>query len=557
MKAKGLAYLFVFSASGVASAGGLFLPGAGAVSTARAGAGVASADDAEAIVLNPAGIAKSTGTVITIGIAAIDYYMSFTRAGTYDPIKEEAVSYAGMHYPTVTNDASPPLGIGGYQPVPVIGIVSDLGNRIPGLHVGLGIYAPNAYPFRDMNKVNGKDYFTKTSTGYDFPAFGDPPPPSRYDIIEQEAAIILPSIDVAYSITKDLDVGIRGSFGFANLKSTVAVWGLQNVEEWNKLDGLFTLDAKDSFVATGGLGASYRIGPNIELGANYSLPINIDAKGHAYATNGPAVVIGTEPTVVLPPPDANARCEAGGKEGDLKGCVNVELPMNAQLGGRWKFLDPKGKFKGDIEVDLDWEHWGAKCDYTKDPTCQNPSDYRVVVDGIATIASTPDQGIALKDSLVQHGLQDTYAVRVGGSYVIDTNPGQALIVRGGVGYDTAAARDGWERADFDGAARKMLSVGASYKLPKWKFDAGFAVILEGTRYNNRGCNPSGNVGDTGCGPNGQTQPVDGYNGDTPSRTGPDPINPAVNPDGQSESPVNQGEYKSHYLMFMLGAQTWF
>src|SRR5450432_4852297 len=144
MKAKGLAYLFLFG-SGAASAGGLFLPGSGVVSTTRAGAAVASADDAEAIAANPAGIAKTTGTKITLGIAAIDYLMSFQRAGNYDPIKEEATSYAGTPYPKVTNDPSPPLGIGAFQPVPMIGIVSDLNGRIPHLHVGFGIYAPAAY----------------------------------------------------------------------------------------------------------------------------------------------------------------------------------------------------------------------------------------------------------------------------------------------------------------------------------------------------------------------------------------------------------------------------
>ncbi|HEY6036025.1 MAG TPA: hypothetical protein VIV58_17235, partial [Kofleriaceae bacterium] len=156
----------------MASAGGLFLPGAGVISTSRAGAAVASADDAEAIALNPAGIAKTTGTKITIGIAAIDYLMSFQRSGTYDPIKEEATSYAGTPYPKMTNDAKPPLGIGAFQPVPVIGVVSDLNNKIPHLHAGFGIYAPNAYPFRNMNNVNGKPYFVKSGNGYDFPVPG-------------------------------------------------------------------------------------------------------------------------------------------------------------------------------------------------------------------------------------------------------------------------------------------------------------------------------------------------------------------------------------------------
>ncbi|HEY0254238.1 MAG TPA: hypothetical protein VGC41_22070, partial [Kofleriaceae bacterium] len=206
----------------------------------------------------------------------------------------------------------------------------------------------------------------------------------------------------------------------------------------------------------------------------------------------------------------------------------------------------------------DWERWGAKCDYNSDPDCLSPSDYRVTVDGIATTPSGAMSGVGLPlhPSLVQHGLQNTYAARVGGSYVIDTTKDQQLVIRGGVGYDTAAAREGWERADLDGAARTMIAVGGSYKLPRWSFDAGFAVILEGSRTNKGNCNPSGNVGDTGCN-NGNALPVDGYNGSGPSRTGADPTLPTFYADQQLDSPVNQGTFTSHYLMLMLGASTWF
>ena len=556
MNAKGLACLSALLSSGVASAGGLLLPGAGVVSTTRAGAAVASADDAEAISINPAGIAKTSGTKITLGIAAIDYLMSFQRAGNYDPIKEEATSYAGTPYPKITNAPSPPLGIGAYQPVPMIGIVSDLGGRVPHLHLGFGIYAPNGYPFRNMNNVNGKPYYVKTANGYDFPVFGAPPPPSRYDVVEAEASTILPSIDIAYSITPDLDVGIRGSYGIASFKTTASGWGTPgNYEEWNKKDGLFTLDAKDNSVLAGGIGAAYRLGKNIELGANYTLPTYIHAKGDVHLSNGPEATLAGAPVTVVPPPDSTARCAPGGVVGDLKACVDVELPMTAQIGGRWKFLDAAGKQKGDIEIDLDWERWGDQCDYTKDPTCQNASDFHVNIDGQAATAAMPDNGITVKQTLVQHGLQDTYAVRIGGSYNFDAGA-NTIIARGGIGYDTAAARPGWERADLDGAARTMISAGGSYKLPNWSFDAGFGVILEGTRTSNRNCDPTGMTGSIGCSGTGDA-PVDGYGQGQPTRIGPDPINAIVDAGSQAEKPVNQGTFTSHYILIMVGASTWF
>src|SRR5206468_3567859 len=116
-----------------------------------------------------------------------------------------------------------------------------------------------------------------------------------------------------------------------------------------------------------------------------------------------------------------ARCAKGGTMTTLKGCVDVELPMTAQIGGRYKVLDHDGKMKGDVELDLDWEHWGARCDYAKDPLCLNPSDFRVIVDAQVTTPAMPAAGIPLKDSRVAHGLRDTYAVRAGGSYIIPMN----------------------------------------------------------------------------------------------------------------------------------------
>ena len=50
---------------------------------------------------------------------------------------------------------------------------------------------------------------------------------------------------------------------------------------------------------------------------------------------------------------------------------------------------------------------------------------------------------------------------------------------------------------------------------------------------------------------------DGVNEPIEDREGPDPINPLNTPDSQLQGPVNQGIFKSHYVLFMLGASTWF
>src|SRR5438270_73580 len=80
------------------------------------------------------------------------------------------------------------------------------------------------------------------SWSFDATHFDQPPPPTRYDIIHQEAAVILPSVAVGYRVSPDFDIGVRLSAGTAQLKSTVAVWGIPlNYEEYVKQDGVFTL----------------------------------------------------------------------------------------------------------------------------------------------------------------------------------------------------------------------------------------------------------------------------------------------------------------------------
>jgi long-chain fatty acid transport protein len=511
------------------------------VSTSRAGTGVASAEGGEALSLNPAGIAKSSGTTITIGAALINYSMSFHRNGTYDTHDLDTEPYEGNRYPVVENDAKPPLGIGSYQPIPVIAITSDLGGKVPGLTVGAGLAPPNAYPFRDMNNVAGRAYFAEGSNGgLAFPtSYEDPPPPTRYDIIQQEGAVILPSIAAAYSITPMVDVGARFSAGFAHVKSTVAIWGEPaNYNEYVKKDTVFTLDATDSFVYAWALGATFRPTPVIELGVQYTSQIDVQAKGDAVSANGPSVTLNGQPLVVAPSLDV--RCAPGGTMEKLKGCVELALPMTATLGGRYKFPGADGKPRGDVELNLDWQHWGA----------ERADAYRVVVDAQVSTAGNPMGGIALKDNIISHGFRDTYGVRVGGSWNFPMGA-NTVIARGGVGYETGAAKPGWERADIDGAARTLLTAGGSYKLSRVQIDAGFGYVHQGSRTDSRNCNPVLQAPPyQGCSSSGEQQPV-------ADRQGPDPINPIVNSENQLENPVNQGTYKSHYLLIMFGMSTWF
>lgn len=536
-----------------AAAGGLFLPGSGAVSTSRAGAAVASVDDGEALAMNPAGIAKSSGNTITISAAMLQYAMEFQRRGTYDAVPGESYPYADQPYAPEKNDASPPFGIGSIQPLPAIAFLTDLGGRVPGLHLGVGLYVPNAYPFRDL--------CIQLAGGCQKYVFNDdansPPPGARYDIMKQDAAVLMPSFVVAYRIVPALDVGVRLSAGQASLKSTTGLWGSAdaNYQEDIQKDAVFTADAKDSFVPAFGIGATYRPTPNIELGANYTSELDIHASGNATSQLGPKAGIPGFAVTIGPVSDSAARCAPGGTDAVLKACVDLALPMTAQIGGRYKFLDQAGKLKADVEFDLDWENWGKTCNGADfdSGSCVNPSDYRVVVDAQAVVAGQVGSGLPLKTSVVKHGLKDSYGVRLGGSYHLpvgaprDDGASSEVILRGGVSYDTATAKTGWLRADLDGAARTMIALGAAYRARRFEVSLGGGAALEGSP-----SNPNVGGGATPCNPTAGMMSCN-----TSERQGPDPINPLFSAEMQAESPVNQGDFKAHYLMFMLGVTTWF
>jgi long-subunit fatty acid transport protein len=537
----------------LASAGGITVPGAGAASTSRAGAAVASADDGEALILNPAGLAKTTGTTITLSAALIEYAMQFQRRGTYDAVAGQDLAYAGQPFALSRNDSHPPLGIGKFQPIPVFVVTTDLGGQVRWLRLAAGLYAPNAYPFRDM--------CSELAAGcqkYVFNNDAGAPPSSRYDIMKQEAAVLLPSIAAAFRLGSHVDLGVRLSRGSASIKSTSALWAgpSANYQEDVSQDGTFAIDASDGAVWGVGLGAAYRPTPNIEIGFNFSSELDIHAKGTSVSVLGPNAGQGL-PATVGPAPEGSARCAEGGTLEVQKACVDFALPRNAQLGARYKFLDATGGLKADVELDLDWENWGKSCKLEDFQTgaCVTPGDYRVVADSYVYLNGQP--ALALNDAVVRHGLRDSYGVRVGGSYHLpigaprDSGEADQIIVRGGLAYDTAAAREGWLRADFDGAARTTLTVGAAYRARNFEVSVGGGAILEGSPSNpNVGggaepCNPT--IAMPSCG--------------TTDRQGPDPIDPLFKSGegtaGQKENPIAQGDYKSHYILLMLGVTTWF
>ena len=509
--------------SGTAHAGGLFIPGVGSQAMGRAGAFVAKADDPSALHHNPAGFAKVKGMAVHLGSNLVDFSLEFTRDGVYEDVEDMDLPWEGDAYPTVTNDAArPSVGIGPLQAIPLIAVGSDLKGTVPGLSVGLGVVVPNSYPVRNI----GADYQLEDPDA--------PPPPSRYDVVAQEAATALPSVAAAYSIGDYLDIGARFSFGFANVQAISYTWAVPNFHEAAAEDGVFEVEVSDNFVPGFGFGLLFRppgLSDRLEIGAAYSSALHIQAQGQGRTTLGSVAADplnnGNVDQII---PVNTPACADGGEVGALATCLNLTLPQTATLGVRWVLQkSEKHGELADIELDVKWEDWSAA------------SDTEIIVDG-----RSEQTGLFLNPSIIRHGFQDVISVRLGGSYSIPM--GENLIgVRAGVAHDTAAAPNSWQRLDIDGAARTTIALGAAYQSKRYRIDIGGGMVMEGDR-TVEACNPANNT--EGCTPGSEPLPV-------AERTAPDPIQPLVNANQQFQSPFNGGQYSSGYLMVSLGVTTWF
>jgi long-subunit fatty acid transport protein len=496
-----------------AHAGGLFLPGIGPIAQARAGANVASVNDPSAIASNPAGLAETPGTVVIIGSRFLDMSLQFKRLGTYDAT-DNANPWEGERYPQQENVGKPAIGVGGFQVLPMIAASFDLSKQVDGLHVAAGLYVPTSYPTRDF----GSDYELPTDTLDETVA----PPPTRYDIVKQDAAIIMPSVAVAYEINDKFSVGGRFTWGIANLEATSFAWGQYiNRAEWAQRDSVFHVKTKDNFAPAFGLGVQGHLTDQIDVGLNWDSGMSPHTRGIGDAKAGKGLELAGEPVVIVPNP--NPSCGEGGEIGALKACIDIALPMVTTIGGRYKILDGNGLEKGDNDLDVAWERWSAA------------SDYKVTVDGVAS-------GLALNPTSLRHNFQDVVSVRLGGGYRLPV--GDGLRLNAGIAYDTAAAPDGWERVDLDGAARTTFGLGASYPVTRTiDVNLGGGYVYEGVRQNGTRCNPTDT--NVGCSGDNEEHPLDEHQG-------PDPIQP-LNSGTPFESPFNVGTYRSHYIEFSLAA----
>jgi long-chain fatty acid transport protein len=483
-----------------AHAGGVFVGEAGTQAMERGGAFVAKADDPTAMSVNPAGLAKLARAQLYLGANLLNYSLSYKRAGVY-PAQQRGPgepAYVGTEYPTVENEAT-------FQPIPYVaggGMVGDLA-------LAIGVFAPPGVPNREFPCVAGDEFCRMDESGA--------PAPQRYDVVDQHALVVYPSIAAAYRLHERVDIGARFSWGIASIEARNFPWSTANRTEDPLREADFDASVSDAFVPTFGAGVLIRPTDFLEVGAAYSYKSQVRAQGTGNARLGPEVLPGLQSQIV-PKPDEMAECAPGGTTSALSTCIDFDMPQTFAAGVRWIFRDAAGGERGDVELDAKWENWAGA------------SDDAITVDGQDMYT-----GVPLKTVYNRHGFQDVLAVRLGGAYRIDVAR-HDLTLRGGVAYDTAAAPVSWTRVDKDGRARTTIAAGAAYELDRWRFDLGVAFVIEGVQ-------DVANV------------PV--ANPTVDNRVQPDPLQPSLPDDRAVYYPINAGRYDSGYFVGLAGVTAMF
>ena len=109
----------LLAAPAAAHAGGLFLPGSGAISTSRAGAAIASTDDGEALGINPAGLAKTKAATRKAPLRSPRPIRRFRRASSSAPVGTMAAMGAAP-------SAAASGGAGGRSEIVTFALTPDL-----------------------------------------------------------------------------------------------------------------------------------------------------------------------------------------------------------------------------------------------------------------------------------------------------------------------------------------------------------------------------------------------------------------------------------------------
>jgi long-subunit fatty acid transport protein len=427
--------------SSAARAGGLEIPDNGTEALGRGAAFTAKADDGTALEYNVAGFAQQRGTRLLLDTNLWFSSYSFQRAGTYpDDPTNPVTPWGGTPFPKVTNQ-------GGVFPAPFAALSTDFG-YFDRWTFAVGVFGPSS--------VGNRTY--PYSLGF-------APSPARYDVVQNDVLVALPTAAASVRALPWLDVGLAvhlvyASFDVSTTSLADAVGrgtapGQCANAEYQPCDARTRLQTT-GLSATGSVGVLARPTNDVVIGLNVRGPAALDTSGNA-STQAPRIT----PNAGFQPSPAT---------------FDTKLPTEVHFGVRYVFRDQERE-AGDIEADGTYEAWGATQD--QGPYVRIPQ----------LVAQNPPPGVDLSNIafVTPHHYHDSWSVRVGGAYDVplgrrfDGRYRHILTLRAGSYYDATASEPDYTRLDFDTLPKIAGTVGAGLEVPGFVFNVAYAEIFDVNR----------------------------------------------------------------------------
>ena len=337
---------------------------------------------------------------------------SSSARGTYDALADRGRSRTrASAYATVENDPDLPLGIGTYP--------AGAGDR--GRHRSRrrgAEPAPRASASTRRTRIRSATCARRRAAAQvrfngDFDAA---PPPTRYDIIEQEAAV-RPAVDRGGVLDHAAARRRRAVLVPASpTSSRPSRCGAipATTRRTSSRTRVLTVDAARTTSSRRSASAStYRPTPNIELGGELQLDgAAVHAKGTAIERDRAGRRRAQRPARRSSPVDdvrAALRARRHDRDAD-QGCVELAAAdERARSAAATSSSTASGALKGDVELNVGWENWGKRCDCHRgfaglhEP---RPVPRRRRRRSRTSTASADDA--SLKDNVIDHGFQDTF-----------------------------------------------------------------------------------------------------------------------------------------------------
>jgi len=409
-----------------AGAAGLYYADRGVRPLGRGGAFIAGADDAGAMMYNPAGMFDAGGQVL-FDASWLHFSSDYARQAQVqqiDPNTGKPVGTFTQTFPAVQGKTP-------FLPIPTLAATIRVHKQVV---IGFGAWAPYAalttYP--DTVQVNGKGQAA----------------PQRYSLLSLDgSALAFVGVGAAFAPIKELRLGatIGMLTGVFNTRATFAGCVPERLlcaPEEPSWDVLSQLTVGPIFAPTGSLGATFIPHPAWRIGVAVQLPVYVRAKATLKAR--------------LPATPTFERATQDGEGGR----VSFDLPWSLRAGIETRIVENLR-----LEASFNFDRWSMH------------DAIRLTPDGVSfkNVAGFPETYYIPPVTLPRH-FQDSVAVHLGGEYSIAVKE-YVITPRAGLAFETSAVPNAYESVLTIDQNKVTAAIGGSFQWKKLRIDLTYAHVF--------------------------------------------------------------------------------